>query len=122
MSQLRKLLRSRRRREVSDLFARRAERFQSECGWCGTAIRDDDPVVAVSGRVREGIDLSLVRGKVIELKFEASDKTILAGIAGIDSPAAAEGKDIVFTVCSDDCGRQVLEAFNDELVRGLTIQ
>ena len=122
MSQLRKFIRSRRRNKVAELFARRAERFQTECGWCGKTIGEDDPVVAVGGRVHAGIDLSLVEGKVLELTFEIAKKTVLAGVAGFDSDAKAEGKDIVFMTCSDECGRHVQAAFADELAHGLTIQ
>jgi hypothetical protein len=122
VSLLRKLIRSRRRNEISELFVRRAERFQSECGWCGKTIGDDEPVVAVGGRVHPGVDLSLVEGKVLELRFEAAEKTILTGVAGFDSPAKAEGKDIIFMTCSDDCGHQVQAAFAAELARGLTIR
>jgi hypothetical protein len=122
VSQLRKLIRARRRRQVSELFARRAERFQAECGWCGKTIGEDEPVVAVGGRVHDGIDLSLVEGKVVELAFEVAKKTILAGVAGFDSPAKAEGKDIVFMACSDDCGHRLQAAFADELARGLDIR
>jgi len=122
MSQLRKFIRSRRRNKVAELFARRAERFQTECGWCGKTIGEDDPVFAVGGRVHAGIDLSLVEGKVLELTFEIAKKTVLAGVAGFDSEAKAEGKDIVFMTCSDECGRRVQAAFADELAHGLTIQ
>jgi hypothetical protein len=90
MSQLRKLLRVKRRSQLRQLFVRRARRFQSECGWCGEQIGEDVPVVAVGGRVHEGIDLSLVAGKVIELKFEVSGKTVLAAVVGFDSDAKAK--------------------------------
>ena len=104
------------------MFARRAERFQAGCGWCGKAIGENDPVVAVGGRVHEGVDLSLVQGKVIELTFDLSGKTVLAAVAAFDSDAKAEGKDVVFMTCSDACGRRVQTAFAEELARGLTIQ
>jgi hypothetical protein len=122
MSHLRKFVRSKRRRQIAELFARRTERFQAECGWCGKSIGKDDPVMAVGDRGHEGIDLSLVEGKVIELTFDIAGKTVLAAVAGFDSLAKAEGKDIVFMTCSDDCGRQVQASFAEELARGLALQ
>jgi hypothetical protein len=122
VSLLRKFVRNKRRREAADVFARRAELFQSECGWCGKFVGDDEPVMAVGGRVREGIDLSQVEGKVIELRFEAADRTVLAGVAGFDSDAKAEGKDIIFMTCSEECGRLVQAAFEEELTHGFRIQ
>src|SRR5205807_10268224 len=70
-----------RSRSHAEIFARRAERFQSECGWCGKEIGEDEPVVAIGGRTYPGLDLSLVQGKVVELKFEAVDRIILAGVS-----------------------------------------
>lgn len=123
MSYLRKLIRANQtRKKTNRLFARRAERFQAECGWCGKAIGEDDPVVAVGGRVHEGIDLSLMAGKVIELAFDVSGRTVLAAVTAFDSDAKAEGKDIIFMTCSDVCGEQVQSAFADELARGLTVR
>ena len=123
MSRLRTLIRARQYgAKVEKLFARRAERFQAECGWCGKRIGDDDPVVVVSALVYDDIDLSLVEGKVVEVAFSVSRKTVLAGVAAFDSEAKAEGKDLVFMVCSDTCGERVQTAFADELRHGLTIQ
>lgn len=79
-------------------------------------------MVAVGARVLKGIDLSLVAGKVIELTFEMSGKTVLAGVAGFESEAKAEGKDVIFMTCSDECGRQIQTAFAEELARGLALQ
>lgn len=78
--------------------------------------------MAVGGRVHEGIDLSRGEGKVIEITFDIAGKTVLAAVAGFDSPAKAEGKDIIFMACSADCGYQMQAALADELARGLTIQ
>jgi len=66
--------------------------------------------------------LSAVEGKIIELTFEAAGRTVLAGVAGFDSDAKAEGKDIIFMTCSEDCGLHIEAAFTDELPRGLKIQ
>jgi hypothetical protein len=79
-------------------------------------------VADLSSSVHETIDLSLVEGKVIELKFEAAEKTVLAGVSGFDSDAKAEGKDIIFMTCSKDCGRLIQAAFSEELSRGLELQ
>ena len=123
MSYLRKLTRAKQNREkAARIFARRAARFQAECGWCGKVIDKDEPVFAVGARVHEGIDLSLVEGNVIELSFSVSNRKVLAAVAAFDSDAKAEGKDVVFMVCSDVCGKQVQAAFADELTHGLRIQ
>lgn len=68
-----------------------------------------------------GIDLSRVAGKVIELRFAVAEKTILAAVAAFNSDAKAEGKDVIFMTCSDECGRQIQSAFAQELERGLDL-
>jgi hypothetical protein len=45
------------------IFRRRAERLQSECGWCAGRIGEDQPVFGIGGKALPGIDLSLVQGK-----------------------------------------------------------
>ena len=119
MRKLRKFSRS-RRRPHAEIFARRAERFQSECGWCGKEIGEDEPVVAIGGRTHAGLDLSLLQGKVVELKFEAVDRIILAGVSAFDSDAKSEGKDLIFMTCSDECGREMQAAFAQDLARAVS--
>lgn len=119
---MRKFIRAKSRARAADIFARRAERFQRECGWCGKTIGEGEPVVAVGVRVHEGVDLSSVEGKVLHLTFEVVGRTVLAAVAGFDSDAKAEGKDVIFKTCSKDCGRLVQAAFADEVTRGLSIQ
>ena len=103
------------------VFAQRARRFQSECGWCGKAVGEDAPVVMVGARLHRGIDDSLVAGKVIELSFPSTQKTVLAAVTGLDSQARAEGKDVVFMTCSDECGHEINRAFEIELAHGLDL-
>jgi hypothetical protein len=111
----------RRRSPVAELFEVRRKRFLSECGWCAQSIAEDDPVVAVGGRTHEDLDLSLVQGKVIEVRFEAAEKTILCAVAAFDSEAKAEGKDILVMTCSNECGSQIRDAFAQELARGFSV-
>lgn len=40
-------------------------------------------------------------------------------VTGLDSEAKAEGKDIVFMTCSDECGREIKRTFENELAHGL---
>jgi hypothetical protein len=122
MSYLRKFTRARRRKQqVEELFAQRADRYQHECGWCGKAIGQYEPVMSVGAKTRKDIDLSQVEGKVIEVRFEIAAKNILVGVTGFDSLAKQEGHDVVFMTCSEACGRHVQAAFTEEVVRGLTI-
>jgi hypothetical protein len=103
---------------AEEIFRRRAERLQSECGWCGESIGEDQPVFGIGGKAVPGIDLSLVQGKVIELALEAAGKHVLAAVSAFDSDAKKEGNDLMFMVCSETCGRQLQTAVASELARG----
>lgn len=122
MSKLRKYVRARRRRSVEEeIFRERAERLTRECGWCGKGVGEDDPVYGVSAVARKGIDLSLVQGKVIELVLGTSDKVVLVAVSAFDSPAKAEGADLVGMTCSEECGRRLKLAFQSEIARNSSL-
>lgn len=104
-------------RKAEEIFRRRAERMQSECGWCGKSIGEGQPVFGIGGKALPGIDLSLVQGKVIEIELEAAAKHILAAVPAFDSDAKREGNDLMFMVCSETCGRQLQTAVAGELAR-----
>ncbi len=107
------------KRTISDkkaerIFRKRAEKLQSECGWCGKAIGDEEEVFGVSGKALPGIDLSLVQGKVIEITL-TTGRHLLAGVAAFDSDAKRAGTDLMFMVCSESCGQQLKAAISAEL-------
>jgi len=105
-------------RIAEEIFRRRAERLQSECGWCGEAIGEDEPVFGLGGKATSGIDLSLVQGKVVEIVLESAGKHVLAAVSAFDSDAKKAGNDLMFMVCSEACGRELQAALAGELARG----
>jgi hypothetical protein len=109
-----------RRRPTSadEIFRRRAERLQSECGWCGASIGDDQPVFGIGAKAFPDVDLSLVQGKVIEITLETAAKRVLAAVAAFDSDAKRAGDDLMFMVCSEACGRRLQATVASELARG----
>jgi hypothetical protein len=102
---------------AEQIFRRRAERLQSECGWCGKSIGEDVPVFGIAGKALPGIDLSLVQGRVIEISLEIAAKRVLAAVSAFDSDAKRAGNDLMFMVCSESCGRQLQAAVADELAQ-----
>ena len=102
---------------ADEIFRQRAERLQSECGWCGESIGEEQPVFAIGGKARPEVDLSLVQGKVVEIALLSPAKKVLAGVAAFDSDAKKAGNDLVFMVCSEECGRQLKSAVASELAR-----
>lgn len=114
----RKQHRRRRVTSADEIFRRRAERLQSECGWCGKSIGEDEPVFGIGAKAFPDVDLSLVQGKVIEITLGTAAKRVLAGVAAFDSDAKLAGDDLMFMVCSEACGRQLQAAVASELARG----
>jgi len=59
----------------------------------------------------------LCKGKVVEIALLSPAKKVLAGVAAFDSDAKKAGNDLVFMVCSEECGRQLKSAVASELAR-----
>lgn len=79
---MRKIKRKSGERIAEEIFRLRARRFQACCGWCGRTVGEDEAVVSVAARARDGLDLSVVQGKVIEVVLEKAGRVVL-GCVGI---------------------------------------
>jgi predicted nucleic acid-binding Zn ribbon protein len=95
-----------------------ADRFHSTCGWCGKTIPPDTEVFGFGAKLRPDVDLSDKAGQVVPVYFVGHDKTVLAAVAGLDSDAKREGKDVVFMICSEACGHLLRAALQGEIRRG----
>jgi hypothetical protein len=84
---------------------------RSICAWCGKSIPHDVEVWAIGARVRPGIDPG--KGPIIHLAL--AGKTVPAIVATKDSEAKREGYDLVFMLCSLECGKSLREAFEEGL-------
>ena len=94
------------------------DRFKSTCGWCGKTIPPNTEVFSAGGKVRPGVDLSDKAGQVLPMYLFGLDKTVLVGVAGLDSDARRDGWDFVFMTCSRACGDRLRAAFQDEIELG----
>jgi hypothetical protein len=91
------------------------ERFLSSCCACGKAIGPDQEVFAASARVRPGVDLSKQQGQVIRLELLLPGRVVLAAVAGKDSQARQDGKDLLFMCCSARCAADMNAVLQDEI-------
>ena len=85
------------------------------CAWCRTRIPPDAEHIAISARVRLGVDLRGTEGTAVPLALVSIPKTIYAIVPPRDSPARKDGKDLVFVVCSDHCGIALQTALGEDL-------
>src|SRR5262249_46995027 len=87
----------------------------SSCCSCGKAIGADEEVFTASAKAQPGVDLSSKQGQVIELRLLLPNRTVLAAVAGSDSQAKREGKDLLFMCCSLRCAQDMTAALQGEI-------
>lgn len=80
------------------------------CCWCEHSIGEDGPLY---GLFAESIYELSPKGRWVQIVL-LSGKTITCGITGKRSKARKEGYDLMFEVCSDDCGRKLQTALSQD--------
>ncbi|MBV8101824.1 MAG: hypothetical protein JOZ31_21985, partial [Verrucomicrobia bacterium] len=86
--------------------AQRNKYWLSHCGWCRRKIGEDVPVIGISMKFRDPSDYHRHKGKIVEFEL-VTGRMVVAGVVKPDSPARREGKDVIFMVCSDQCGNEL---------------
>ncbi len=89
-------------------------RVKSTCSWCGLKIGHNEPLYAIGCKKRPEIDISKYEGKVMSVELISAGKTIWSIAPPADSEARKQGKDIMFTLCSEKCGDQLKEVLEIE--------
>jgi hypothetical protein len=93
--------------------ARLNDYWLSHCGWCRREIGEDVPCIGIGMKFRDRRDYERHKGKVIEFGL-VTGQIVLALVVTPDSPAKREGKDLLFMVCSDECGDALSSAMRKE--------
>ncbi|MCG2716859.1 MAG: SEC-C domain-containing protein [Candidatus Marinimicrobia bacterium] len=76
------------------------------CAFCGKVILDDHEVFSLNAKLRPGVDLREFAGKIIKLP-SLSMEILPAVVPGLDSDAKKAGNDLLFCLCSRDCGEDL---------------
>jgi hypothetical protein len=84
------------------------------CTWCNATIPPDTEMFSIATKKRAGIDLSDHEGKLIPFHLVLAKKRIEGFVAPKDSPAKKDGYDVVFVACSENCGRALKTALQNE--------
>lgn len=98
------MTRRRRRKQVT------LEDALGVCAWCGKQIPEGSEVFSIGARFRPGVEVEHERN-VIELALTPTRKA-LAIVPTEDSEARRAGYDLLFVLCSEECGtslRRVLQ-------------
>jgi hypothetical protein len=86
------------------------------CAWCGNNIEEFDDVFAADARLQPDVDFSEYQGHCIEIDLISQEKTLNVMVTAGDSAAKADGKDLMFLVCSEKCRQELNFALKKEAV------
>ena len=85
-----------------------------KCAWCAREFRPGAGVYGVGAKARKGVSLRKYEGSILEVGLTHDGRTLPAMIAGRGSEAKRAGNDIVFMVCSRECGEALRKALRKE--------
>jgi hypothetical protein len=91
---------------------------ERRCGFCNTGIPADHEVFGFGAKARPDIDIEPHRGKGLEITITSLNRTVMAIVAGRDSPAARAGHDLYFAACSEVCARALKAALEEDVSHG----
>jgi hypothetical protein len=84
------------------------------CAWCEDEIPDDVEVFTIGAKAKPGIDLTETEGTIVPLHLIRANKTVSAMVPTRDSPAAKDGHDLMFMVCSQSCAQALSNALEND--------
>ena len=84
------------------------------CAWCEDEIPADFEVFTIGARGKPEIDLSEAEGTIIPVSLIQANRTVLALVPTKGSPAARDGHDLIFMVCSQSCAQALSNALEKD--------
>jgi hypothetical protein len=90
------------------------ERLLRTCAWCTAEIPAEAEVFGFGAKASEGVDLSDKEGEFVSLDLPLAGKTVFALVPTASSQARAEGYDLVFLACSQECAEALKDALEFE--------
>jgi hypothetical protein len=101
----------------------KAKRIDSDealnrCSWCGSEIDEDQPVYGLGGKKRTEVDLSEYEGSAIRIALATCSRDVICIVPSGDSPARADGYDLLFMTCSDECAAEMKSVMEEEASLG----
>ena len=92
----------------------KVKKVMTTCCWCDKRIGENQEILALGCKKRPGIDISKYEGDIMPIVIVTIGKTVWAIVPTEESDARKEGKDFMFTLCSDECGIELKETLNQE--------
>lgn len=88
------------------------------CAFCATNIPEGGKVLGFGAKTRPDVDLERHRGSIIEITLVTLKRKVPVVVTGLDSPAAREGHDLYFVVCSEPCAKALKETLAEKIKGG----
>jgi hypothetical protein len=90
----------------------------SKCAWCQNQISDDMEVFGLGAKLKPNVDLSEYENHCIEIDLVSEEKLVYMMMSAQGSQAKSEGKDCMFLVCSEGCGKKLKDVLEKEISLG----
>jgi ribosomal protein S26 len=91
------------------------ETWIGRCAWCAKKVPKDQEVFGIGIRLRPEAFREFDPGTVQPLLLVGAGKTVPMMVVTEDSPAKKDGKDAMFQVCCEKCGKALQAALKAEL-------
>lgn len=91
------------------------ERVTSTCAWCGKRILPNSEIFSLGAKAKAGTKLAGPEGGVIQLSLPLAGRAVYALVPTSTSQAKKEGNDLLFALCSRECGQALKSALQQQL-------
>ena len=90
----------------------------SKCTWCQGSIDEHMEVFGFGIKLKPDVDLSGYESHCIEIGLLSREKAVYMMVTAQDSEAKNDGKDGMFLVCSEGCGKKLKNVLEKEISLG----
>lgn len=88
------------------------ERYK--CANCGKAMRSGDEVYGLGVKLKEELEYPGAVGRTMTVQLPVQGRELECMVTADGSRAKAEGWDLIFMVCSEECGSELKELLQKE--------
>jgi hypothetical protein len=88
-----------------------AEPFLSMCAWCGKTIPDDTECFALGGKAKPEVGELLREHEGRAIIMLIGNREVPCIVTTRISQAKKDGKDFIFALCTEQCGRELKATF-----------
>jgi len=90
----------------------------SQCAACSGNINEMTEVFGLGVKLKPNVDLSEFESHCIEIDLVSEEKSVYMMVTAQGSEAKDDGKDGMFLVCSENCGKQLKQVLEKETSLG----